>query len=99
LLAEHACAERVGSGLLSTASECVASGSLTNFNCMKGLAGEAIGAFAGGRIEGRLSSLAESSTLMVAGKKIVAEDLGNFGEEIFDLFMHGTSAVVGEMRK
>lgn len=83
-----------GTGWASTLTECAATGSLTSFSCAKGLALGAFESFAGGRIEGRISSLVEGTTL-----KVAPEEVGKFGHGTFEMFMHGTSAVIDQVRK
>ncbi len=84
----------IGAGLLATGSECISSGSITSFDCAKGLIAAGVGRVGGTLIEASLTPLAASGSLSP-----LAENLGKFASGIFDFGSEGISSAAGAVRK
>jgi RHS repeat-associated protein len=84
----------IGAGLLATGSECVAAGSITSFDCAKGLIAAGVGRVGGTLIESTLTPLAESGSL-----SLIAKGIGQYGSGVFDLLAEGTSSAISAVRK
>jgi RHS repeat-associated protein len=84
----------VTAGGISALAECTASGSITSFNCVKAVAGEAVGYVGGKFVSTRIAGLAERAVLKVAPGAV-----GEFGAGIFDVFLQGTSRAVDVITK